>query len=107
MRREAKDREFWYEFPHYHCPGDIKDYFWDDDNKRWVHVEDDDDMSWVLDLLAGKDIEIGKKIKPDESGYSGKEWKQRTKNCQEFDRKTWTEIKEILRENGYEVKTIE
>lgn len=107
MRRKAKDREFWYEFPTYPCPGDTRDYFWDDDNKKWVYVEDDDDMSWVLDLMSGKDVEIGKKIKAGDVGYSGKEWKQRAENWKEFDGKHWAEVTEFLRENGYVLDEIE
>ena len=95
MKRNKNDRDFWYEFPASPAPGN--EYWWDGDNGKWVHIEDNDDMSWVIECLMNRDANPDKKVANMSVLHSGKAWKEILNNPK---LKTLEGIREYCKQRG-------
>lgn len=104
MRRKAEDRlRYFPDIPTTKCPGE--DYFWDGDYQKWVYIEDDADMSWIMDSLEGKDVDPDKKVRNIDDGNSGKKWKETM--CLGIGGDTWEKQKAFLEQKGLRNSTKE
>lgn len=54
------------------------DYYWDYGKEKWVHVHDNDDMSWVIERFLGYNSYPGYKDPKCtvDTTFSGREWKE-------------------------------